>query len=227
MGTRLDLVVSDIDPEQGRLCAAEIRSEVRRLEKKLSRFDEASHLSEINRRAGAGPVTIDEKMAHILTLCRGYSDATRGAFDITLPGLGTLWKTRGEADPASRPTSAEIAQALEATGMEKLEIDSDGPSVRFLHPDLTLDLGGFGKVYGLERIRDLLADDLVLIVEEHGRGISRSDTEGMSALGILGMKARANILGGTIVVESREAGGTRLTARLPWPTMEPPWFIRS
>lgn len=52
MGTRLDLVIPETHPEEGRRCADEIRSEVNRLERKLSRFDSASSLSTLNSEAG-------------------------------------------------------------------------------------------------------------------------------------------------------------------------------
>jgi thiamine biosynthesis lipoprotein len=158
MGTRLDLVIPDLGTEEGRLCAEKIRSEVRRLEGKLSRFDEASALSAINREAGTAPVAMDEEMTHVLTLCSQYSEATKGAFDITIGSLRDLWKDRNGSSSAPQPTSAEIARAMESTGTERMEIDAANRTVRLHHPDLNLDLGGFGKGYCLERIHGLLVE---------------------------------------------------------------------
>ena len=120
MGTRLDLVIPEVGPEEGRIPAEKVRSETLRLEQKLSRFDDASELSAINRQAGAGPVRVDEEMAHILTLCLDHSRATKGAFDITLSGVGSLWAARGGQGATSDPTTAEIAMAMKSTGMEKI-----------------------------------------------------------------------------------------------------------
>ena len=158
MGTRLDLVIPETHPEEGRRCAEEIRSEVNRLERKLSRFDGASSVSTLNREAGVRWVMVGEEMTHILNLCLAYSESTKGAFDITLSPLGTLWRERATQTHPSPPTSREIATVKESTGMDKLEIDTNNHSVRFHHPDLAIDLGGFGKGYALERVGELLAE---------------------------------------------------------------------
>jgi len=156
MGTRFDLVIPETHPEEGRHCAEEIRSEVNRLERKLSRFDGASSLSTLNREAGVRSVTVDEEMAHILNLCLAYFESTKGAFDITVSPLGTLWRERATQAQPSPPTPREIAAVKESTGMDKLEIDTKTHSVRFHHPDLAIDLGGFGKGYALERVGEIL-----------------------------------------------------------------------
>ena len=158
MGTRLDLVIPETHPEEGRHCADEIRSEVNRLERRLSRFDGASSVSTLNREAGVRSVMVDEEMTHILNLCLAYFESTKGAFDITLSPLGTLWRERATQTHPSPPTSREIAAVKESTGMDKLEIDTNNHSVRFHHPDLAIDLGGFGKGYALERVGELLAE---------------------------------------------------------------------
>ncbi|GAA1059676.1 sensor histidine kinase [Agromyces bracchium] len=57
-----------------------------------------------------------------------------------------------------------------------------------------------------------LGDDLLLTVDDDGRGV-QGEIEGG---GILGMRERAALLGGTVAVERSPRGGTRVTARLPW-----------
>ena len=57
-------------------------------------------------------------------------------------------------------------------------------------------------------------------MEDDGKGISEAQIEGVGSLGLLGMKERANLLGGSLTVENRAAGGTRVTARLPLPGAE-------
>ncbi|QAY74442.1 sensor histidine kinase [Agromyces protaetiae] len=58
------------------------------------------------------------------------------------------------------------------------------------------------------------ADDVVVTVEDDGRGFdSEADVSGA---GLLGMRERAELLGGEIELVPREGGGTRVVARLPW-----------
>jgi PAS domain S-box-containing protein len=57
--------------------------------------------------------------------------------------------------------------------------------------------------------------DLVLTIEDDGRGITTEEMGRPSALGLLGMRERALVVGGTVTVERREQAGTRVTARVP------------
>jgi two-component system sensor histidine kinase UhpB len=59
--------------------------------------------------------------------------------------------------------------------------------------------------------------DVVLTVEDDGRGIAPADLERRSSLGLVGMRERALVVGGTVTVAPRPAGGTVVTARVPLP----------
>ena len=59
--------------------------------------------------------------------------------------------------------------------------------------------------------------DLLLEVEDDGRGINESDASAAHSFGILGMRERALLLGGTIKIERRDAAqGTRVVVRIPF-----------
>jgi PAS domain S-box-containing protein len=55
---------------------------------------------------------------------------------------------------------------------------------------------------------------LRLVVEDNGQGISPADREATDAYGLIGMKERAVLLGGTVEVSGHERG-TVVTARIP------------
>ncbi len=57
-----------------------------------------------------------------------------------------------------------------------------------------------------------LGDELLVTVDDDGAGV-RGSPEGS---GILGMRERAALLGGSVEVSASPRGGTRVTARLPW-----------
>ena len=63
-----------------------------------------------------------------------------------------------------------------------------------------------------------LPDALLAEVEDNGRGFS-CDSQGMPArktgLGLLGIRERAAIAGGTLVIDSQPGRGTRVTLRIP------------
>jgi PAS domain S-box-containing protein len=59
--------------------------------------------------------------------------------------------------------------------------------------------------------------ELVLHVEDDGRGIRPEETADARSLGLLGMRERALLWNGGVEVKPRTEGGTRVTVRLPLP----------
>lgn len=64
------------------------------------------------------------------------------------------------------------------------------------------------------------ADELTLVIEDDGEGF-RSDEEaaffeGEGGMGLLGMKERAELIGGTFQVETEPGGGTTIFVRVPY-----------
>jgi hypothetical protein len=54
-----------------------------------------------------------------------------------------------------------------------------------------------------------------LLVEDDGRGFEPDKAGGRSSLGIMGMRERAAACGGSLAIESRLGGGTRVEAEIP------------
>jgi signal transduction histidine kinase len=57
--------------------------------------------------------------------------------------------------------------------------------------------------------------ELVLEVRDNGRGIKEDEIAGSQSLGLIGMRERAHLLGGTIEITGVALRGTVLTLRLP------------
>ncbi|MDH3252729.1 MAG: sensor histidine kinase, partial [Ignavibacteria bacterium] len=58
-------------------------------------------------------------------------------------------------------------------------------------------------------------DTLLLQVSDNGRGIQERDVAGKSSLGILGMRERARIFGGSVEITPQSGSGTRVSVRIP------------
>ncbi len=58
-------------------------------------------------------------------------------------------------------------------------------------------------------------DNILLTIEDNGKGIGRTTSQRLSSLGILGMRERAIALGGRVTVENGEGRGTKVEATLP------------
>jgi PAS domain S-box-containing protein len=58
-------------------------------------------------------------------------------------------------------------------------------------------------------------DTFLLTIKDDGRGITDSEKYGQSAIGLLGMRERAHLVGGEIEITGSEGAGTTVTVRLP------------
>jgi signal transduction histidine kinase len=56
---------------------------------------------------------------------------------------------------------------------------------------------------------------VVLEVQDNGRGISRAEIHNTKSIGLLGIRERAALLGGSLRIEGERDKGTTLTARIP------------
>src|SRR6266576_4868349 len=71
-------------------CAAAL-AELRRVESRLTLFDAASDLCELNRCAGRTIMRVDEDLRLILAQAGGFKRATGGAFDVAVEPLMRVW----------------------------------------------------------------------------------------------------------------------------------------
>lgn len=60
------------------------------------------------------------------------------------------------------------------------------------------------------------ADGLEITVADDGKGIPEGEEARVESLGLLGMRERAELLGGRLHVTAEPTGGTRIAASLPW-----------
>jgi thiamine biosynthesis lipoprotein len=195
MGTRLDVVMPDVEPAHGRAVFQSIADEVARLEGRLSRFRRTSFVTRINLEAGDRPVRLDEEMWSLLTRCAELHRRTSGAFDVTVLPLLQLWGFTGEHPPDKRPSAAEILSVRDRVGMEKLIFDATSAAVRFSVDGMKIDFGAVGKGLALERVEVILresgiasalvnfGDSSILVVGPHPLGgpwpigVRRSDED--------------------------------------------------
>ena len=114
------------------------------LERRLSRFIETSEVSRINRLRAGETLQLTEDTHRCLTLAARASMETGGLFDVTQGRRIALRKDGGAAPPE-----------LEAG---RLFVHPDAPAITCQTPGRQVDLGGIGKGYALDRVKELLRD---------------------------------------------------------------------
>lgn len=133
MFTRVDVLISaDVTRDDLVFIAEQIKNEIERVEKVTNRFDENSEISQINNTAFVETRMVSAELFAIIDECLLYNQKTLGYFDITVNSVN------GKA------------------GVGAILMNSDNQTIKFMHPDVKLDLSGYIKGYALRAVRNLL-----------------------------------------------------------------------
>ena len=147
MGQPVHLQLFAATETVGYAAAEAALAELWRVERALSRFDDASDLSELNRHAGRPAFKVGTDLAETLGAALGFERETAGAFNPSVEPLMRAWGFH--ARRTTEPTAAEIAAARRVVQATRVVVRGD----RVLLPsrESRLDLGGIGVGYGLDR----------------------------------------------------------------------------
>lgn len=127
--------------------AAAAMAAVTALEGEISRNIDTSAVSVLNRTGHADSAVL----ADAVNACRTVSEASDGAFDITVGGLTRLW----DFDDGGRlPDAADIEAALAYIDYHRLTTDGE---VVTAAAGTQIDLGAVGKGAACDAVRDVLA----------------------------------------------------------------------
>lgn len=149
MGTEYTLYLYARSCDEAEATAQQAFDEIDRIEDLLSHYRDGSELSRINHEAGGREVTTDPEVFRFLESAFAWSERSEGAFDMTVGKLMKKWgffNSRGAV-----PSDAELREARSQVGWEKVRLNRQRRTVRFLSPGMELDPGGIGKGYAVDR----------------------------------------------------------------------------
>jgi thiamine biosynthesis lipoprotein len=150
MGTRCAVTLAVPSARVPELSALVIEW-VAEFEAKYSRFLPESLISRINAAAGRVAVPVDAETEQLFALCDQMHFITGGIFDPSALPLISLWDWKA----AVTPSEQAIASAKRLVGWRKVQ---RSPGHVFLpEPGMSLDLGGMGKEYAVDRVCQMLA----------------------------------------------------------------------
>lgn len=147
MGQSVQLKLFAGSDDQGYEAAAAALAELRRVESRLSVFDDASDLSELNRRAGRPLALVGPDLLAVLRAAARFHRLTDGAFDLAVEPLMRAWGFRRPR--AAPPSARELAEA--ARSVREARVILDGPRATLASAEARLDAGGIAVGYGLDR----------------------------------------------------------------------------
>lgn len=122
----------------------------------MSTYDPKSELSRFNALTSSEWFQVSRDTVTVFLRAREISEATDGAFDVTVGPLVDAWGF-GPAGPSPIPPSdAEIERLLASVDFTQVEIDEAVPAIRKTGADVRSDLSAVAKGYAVDRLADLL-----------------------------------------------------------------------
>jgi len=115
----------------------------------LSPFNPHSIITAINSNTS---MQTDERFRHVFTLAQRISEATGGAFDITVAPLVNAWGFGFKQ--GTNPSDAQIDSLRQFVGMDKVQLQGD--TLTKTDPCLMLDCSAIAKGYGVDGVADYL-----------------------------------------------------------------------
>ncbi len=123
--------------------------EIARVEQLISTWRDSSELSKLNR---TGDEIVSAELYTLLERAMREARETGGAFNPLVGALLRIWKVR---DDGAVPASAEIERTLPLLALDGPTLDSSTRRIT-LPRDVSIEEGGFGKGYALDRAASVL-----------------------------------------------------------------------
>ena len=166
MRCRFELILYGEDETFLRAVGEDAIEEILALDRQLNFFSARSEIAGINRRASRGPVRVEPRLFELLSLCKELWKRTGGSFDPTIGPLIEAWGFTNQK--AKLPTEKEIEEALSRIGPDRIELDRESRTVRFLRDGVSINLGSIGKGYALDRAAEIMREHGVKHALLHG-----------------------------------------------------------
>ena len=159
MGSTFEIIVyaPDAATAQRGLDAAFAR--IDQLNRVLSDYDSESEACRLSHAAPMpAAVPVSAEMFAVLDYAVQLSQATDGAFDVTVGPVSRLW--RRARRQKQMPAPERLNEALAGVGYRHLELNPADRSVRLSAPGMRLDFGGIGVGFAV--------DEALTVLKQHG-----------------------------------------------------------
>jgi thiamine biosynthesis lipoprotein len=154
MGTRVSVELWHENTELAAQAMDSVMNEMRVVDQTMSPYIATSDIFRINQQAAQQEVIVSEEVYKVIDKSLYYSRLSDGAFDISFSSVGRYYDYRQKLAPSER----KVQQKLAAIDYQLIKLNPINHSVRFLHTDINIDLGGIAKGYAVDRAIKLLQD---------------------------------------------------------------------
>lgn len=155
MGNRFEITVVADDAKWANECIDDAVTEISRIEKLFTTFDESSQTNLINRNAGIAPVKVDKEVYNLVERSKKISALTQGAFDITYGSIDKrLWNF--DKTMTSFPDADTAKKLVRLINYRNVLLDENSGTVFLKEKGMRIGFGGIGKGYAAERAKSIL-----------------------------------------------------------------------
>jgi thiamine biosynthesis lipoprotein len=155
MGNRFEITVVSDNKNEALARINDAITEIRRIEKLITTFDESSQTNLINQHAGIKPVKVDQEVFDIIERSKRISDVTQGAFDITYGSVDKrLWNF--DKNMTSLPDTKLARQSVHLINYKNVLLNKENCTVFLKEKGMRIGFGGIGKGYAAERAKLIL-----------------------------------------------------------------------
>lgn len=128
----------------------------------MSTWRDDSEITRFNNGPAEEWFDLSQDFADVFEMARTVSEASAGAYDVTVAPLVDLWGF-GAADLGvditdDVPTADAIAAALASVGQQRLEFERARPALRKPVDEMSVDFSSIAKGFGVDRVADWLEE---------------------------------------------------------------------
>ena len=136
---------------------AECAAEIERLERIFALYRPDSEIAQLNRNGHIDSPSLD--LLTVLSKCQTLSSLSRGAFDVSVQPLWTLYATHF-FDKASPPVEGPASHAVERARklVDYQAVEADPRRISLGRPGMGLTLNGIAQGYVTDRVTDILRE---------------------------------------------------------------------
>jgi thiamine biosynthesis lipoprotein len=155
MGNRFEISVVSEDRGWADMRIDAAVEEIRRIERLLTTYNDASETSLINANAGLQPVRVSEETFSLIARSLRLSRLTQGAFDISYGSVDKkLWNF--DTTMTSLPDPATARKMVRLIDWRNIILDKEAGTVFLKEAGMRIGFGGIGKGYAAEMAKSLL-----------------------------------------------------------------------
>lgn len=159
MGVRVDIAAYAENREKATEAARAAFAAMNELDRILSDYRPDSEAMVLCSKPAGVPVPVSDDLHEVLRRAREISEATDGAFDVTVGPLVQLWRESRRENRLPDPEALRAAR--EKVGWRKVVLGTDGAdlkTVTLLADGMRLDFGGIGKGYAADRALSVMQE---------------------------------------------------------------------